>query len=72
MKRRTLLRALAEAAAKRGMELEFVRSGGRHDIYQVGDYRFPIARHADIPEMTARKPSGKWRNRERTPLPGPL
>ncbi|GAA1441337.1 hypothetical protein [Nocardiopsis tropica] len=41
MKRRTLLRALAEAAAKRGMELEFVRSGGRHDIYQVGDYRFP-------------------------------
>jgi hypothetical protein len=55
MKRRTLLRAPAKGAAKRGMEPEFVRSGGRHDIYQAGDYRFPIARHPDIPEMTARK-----------------
>ncbi len=37
------------------MALEFVRSGGRHDIYRVGDYRFPVGRHADIPELTALK-----------------
>ncbi|MGQ4270844.1 type II toxin-antitoxin system HicA family toxin [Nocardiopsis changdeensis] len=55
MKRRELLKRLREAAEQRGMALEFVRSGGRHDIYRVGDYRFPVGRHADIPELTALK-----------------
>ncbi|WP_306365889.1 type II toxin-antitoxin system HicA family toxin [Nocardiopsis sp. CC223A] len=55
MKRRELLKRLRETAEQRGMALEFVRSGGRHDIYQVGDHRFPVGRRSDIPELTALK-----------------
>jgi hypothetical protein len=55
VERRELLKRLREAAEQKGMALEFVRSGGRHEIYQVGDYRFPVGRHADVPELTALK-----------------
>ncbi|GAA1080541.1 type II toxin-antitoxin system HicA family toxin [Nocardiopsis composta] len=62
MKRQALLKALREAAQERGEELEFVRHGGRHDLYRVGNHQFPIARHADIPERTARKTIQEVRN----------
>lgn len=55
MKRRELVKELQELARQRGLTLDLVRRGGNHDIYQVGDFRFPVARHAEIPELTARK-----------------
>jgi hypothetical protein len=55
MKRRELIKELQELAKRRGLTLELARRGGNHDIYQVGDYKFPVARHAEIPERTAQK-----------------
>jgi hypothetical protein len=55
VKHRELLKRLRDAAEQKGLTLDLVRHGGKHDIYRVGDYRFPIGRHADIPEMTALK-----------------
>jgi len=53
MKRRALLRALAKIAESKDLKLEFVRHGGSHDIYQIGNWPIVVARHADIPEYTA-------------------
>lgn len=55
MKRRDLIKELQNLAKDRGYMLELVRRGGNHDIYKVGDFKFPVARHAEIPELTARK-----------------
>ena len=49
------MKRIREAAESKGMTLDFVRRGGKHDIYRVGSFQFPIGRHADIPELTARK-----------------
>jgi hypothetical protein len=54
MKRRVLLREPAEIAKSKDLKLEFVRHGGNHDMYQIGNEQFPVGRHADIPEQTAR------------------
>jgi len=54
MKRKALLRELAKIAESKNLKLELVRHGGNHDIYQIGDEPFPVGRHADIPEQTAR------------------
>jgi hypothetical protein len=62
MKRRALLRTLAKIAESKDLKLEFVRHGGSHDIYQIGDETFPIGRHADIPEQTALGTIKKARN----------
>ena len=55
MKRRALLDQLAKIARDRGEKLEFVREGGSHDLYRVGSTPIAVGRHADIPEMTARR-----------------
>lgn len=55
MNRRELLKELKMAARAKGQSLEFVREGGNHAIYRVGDFRFPIPRHGEIPERTARR-----------------
>jgi hypothetical protein len=54
MKRSELLRMLAEIATAKGLALVLVRNGANHDIYEVGRYHFPVARHNEIPELTAR------------------
>jgi hypothetical protein len=62
MKRRVLLRTLAAIAESKDLKLEFVRHGGNHDLYQIGDETFPVGRHADIPEQTALISIKKARN----------
>lgn len=54
MKRADLLRKLAEIAKAKGHELVLVREGGNHSIYQIGPVRFPVGRHNDVPETTAK------------------
>lgn len=54
MKRKELLKRLAAIAEEKGMTLELVRHGGNHDLFRVGGYTFPVARHSDVPELTAR------------------
>ncbi|PSR63983.1 MULTISPECIES: hypothetical protein [Nocardia] len=53
MKKNKLMRELQKLADARGLSLEFVRHGNRHDIYRLGNVQFPVGRHADIPERTA-------------------
>lgn len=48
MKRVDLLRKIRKAATGKGKPLVFVRSGANHDIYEVGQTRFPVARHSEI------------------------
>ena len=54
MKRSHLLRVLESAAKAKGLSLDLVRHGANHDIYRVGAYQFPVTRHAEITERTAR------------------
>jgi hypothetical protein len=54
MKRSELLKKLTEIAKDKGYSLDLVRHGANHDIYEVGPLRFPVARHTDITEQTAR------------------
>ncbi|ETK34513.1 hypothetical protein MPTA5024_18915 [Microbispora sp. ATCC PTA-5024] len=53
MKRATLLRRLREIAARQDKELIFVREGGKHSIYRIGDLPLSIPRHREIAEVTA-------------------
>ncbi|MQY17765.1 type II toxin-antitoxin system HicA family toxin [Nocardia macrotermitis] len=55
MKRNKLMRDLRDIANSRGLTLDLVRRGGNHDIYRIGSVQFPVGRHADIPEPTARR-----------------
>lgn len=55
MKRSELLRKLTAIAADKGYTLDLVREGGNHTIYRIGPSQFPVGRHNDVPEMTARK-----------------
>lgn len=55
MKRGELLKRIAKAAGDKGIEWTFVRAGGRHDVYRLGDsVQLSIPRHRDINELTAR------------------
>lgn len=49
MKRKDLIKLLE----KNGFV--FVREGGNHDIYRRGQEQEAVARHKEIPEMTAQK-----------------
>ena len=49
MKRKDLIKLLV----KNGFV--FIREGGNHDIYRRGQEQEAVVRHAEIPEMTARK-----------------
>lgn len=55
MKRTELLQRLAAVASARGYTFEFVREGGNHTIYRIGPSLFPVGRHRDVPELTARR-----------------
>jgi hypothetical protein len=54
MKKRELIKALKDLAVAHGVELELVREGSNHEIWEIGSLQFPIGRHAEIPEQTAR------------------
>lgn len=54
MKRTELIKKLKAIAKAKDRELEFVREGGDHSVYRVGTYQFPVARHREIPEQTAK------------------
>lgn len=54
MKRRDLLKKLDRIARGQGEALEEVREGGSHTIYRVGTKSFPIPRHNEINEITAK------------------
>lgn len=55
MKKNKLMRELQKLADNRGLTFEFVRHGSNHDIYRLGNVQFPIGRHPDIPERTAKQ-----------------
>jgi hypothetical protein len=54
VKRRDLLRELQRIAASKNLQLDLVRTTGPHDIYKLGTKTFPIPRHTEINEFTAR------------------
>jgi hypothetical protein len=54
VKRSHLLRALRLIAKEKGLTLTLIRRGAGHDLYQIGSVGLTIARHTDVPEITAR------------------
>jgi mRNA interferase HicA len=62
MKRRDLMKRLAEIAKQQGVELD-VREGGSHTVVRIGEKVQPVPRHGEINEITAkaiiRKMGGK-------------
>ena len=54
MKRRDLLKCIRASAQAKGLELEQLREGANHTIFGVGDFEFPVPRHSEIGEYTAR------------------
>lgn len=53
VRRRALLRRIADAATINGLVLEQVREGANHTIFAVGDFQFSVPRHREINEYTA-------------------
>ncbi|HEU4399856.1 MAG TPA: hypothetical protein VFU54_18695 [Actinomycetota bacterium] len=53
MKRRDLIRKLAEEAKRRGVEWKVHREGANHTIYLLGGTRIPIPRHTEVGERLA-------------------
>lgn len=54
MKRRDLIKALADIAEEKGVAFVWVREGGSHSVYRFGSANVAIPRHADINERLAR------------------
>jgi hypothetical protein len=54
VKKRELLKVLRALAAEHEVEFRLVREGANHEIWALGALQFPIGRHAEIPELTAR------------------
>jgi hypothetical protein len=54
VKRRDLVRMIADAARARAVSWEFVREGAEHEIWAIGSRAFSIPRHRELREQTAR------------------
>jgi hypothetical protein len=54
MKRRELIRALNDPAAIHHLALKLFRERANHEIWAIGSLQFPIGRHTEIPDQTAR------------------
>ena len=54
MKRTKLLKEIASLAKANDKEWIHVREGANHSLYEFGDLRVTIPRHADINELTAK------------------
>jgi len=50
MKRRNLIRRIAQEAMRQGVEWKVHREGANHTIYLLGGTRIPIPRHTEIGE----------------------
>jgi hypothetical protein len=53
MKRRNLIRKIAQEAMRQGVEWKVHREGANHTIYLLGGTRIPIPRHNEIGERLA-------------------
>ena len=53
MKKRALIKRLRVIAKEAGVELEFIREGGSHEIWRFSSTRLVIPRHRGINERTA-------------------
>jgi hypothetical protein len=53
MKRRDLIRRIAQEAMRQGVEWKVHREGANHTIYLLGGTRIPIPRHTEIGERLA-------------------
>lgn len=54
MKRRDVVRAIADEAKKQGRSWELAREGANHTVYQLEGLMIPIPRHREIGERTTR------------------
>ncbi|MEW1913780.1 hypothetical protein AB0442_36035 [Kitasatospora sp. NPDC085895] len=54
MKHGTFLQELRKIARAKGLDLELVRHGANHDLYELGTVRLTVPRHPDVNELTAR------------------
>jgi mRNA interferase HicA len=54
VKRRELLKRIRSAAQPKGLGVDVVREGANHTIFRVGSVEFPVPRHSEINEYTAR------------------
>jgi len=54
VKRRDLVRLIADAARRRGMTWELVREGSAHEVWALDGRRITVPRHREIKEVTAR------------------
>ncbi|MDR1430605.1 MAG: hypothetical protein LBI99_00605 [Propionibacteriaceae bacterium] len=53
MKKRDLVKRIADSARDRDVEWELVRRGANHDVYRLGGSIIPVPRHNEIQERTA-------------------
>jgi mRNA interferase HicA len=53
MKRRELLRRLADAAGEAGLAWELVRQGSSHELWRCGGALVTVPRHREINDLTA-------------------
>lgn len=54
MKKRDLIKQLRKIARSADMDFEFVREGGSHEIWSLGDERIVIPRHRETNERLAK------------------
>lgn len=54
-KKRDLLNEIRREARKSGVVFRLMRFGNSHDIWIIGNSRFPIPRHSEINVKTARE-----------------
>jgi len=54
VKRRDLIRSIADAARARGLSWELVREGADHEVWALDGRRVTIPRHREIKQLTAR------------------
>jgi mRNA interferase HicA len=54
VKQKEVVNNLSRAALRKGIEFSFLRHGGSHDIYLLGNMTVKIPRHRELKENLAR------------------
>lgn len=52
MRRSAVIRRLRREARARGVPMDLVRQGSRHELWRCGEVLIAIPRHRDLDEMT--------------------
>ncbi|MCX5215611.1 hypothetical protein OG689_41390 [Kitasatospora sp. NBC_00240] len=47
------IKKLRAIAKEKGATLDLVRHGSNHDLYEIGEVRLIVPRHAEVNEITA-------------------